>query len=543
MADPASPAKLDVRGRISRRERRRWRWATVALLVALVMPSAATAARSDPLRPDPPGFAAAKLASNIWSGTYTVCDAGCSTLTLVQDGTSVTGTYTYASGNVRGTAAGRTLTGRWAHGSAPGPNARGDVTLTMSADLTGFTGSYTFDNGQPGQPWNGTRTSPIPKDDGEAEIAGRVTTADGKGLSGVTIQAKGKRTLRGRTNSTGRYSIDVAKKDVGSYKVTPSLTRATFKPTAKTVTVKAGSTATANFKVAGCPLRSRAAASKYEEPQARGAAQKGGGDTCVELTVLLTNRARQPVSVPGVRLEGTTRDGNRVSRAWGRTNGVVKVRVAPGRYTVRTPGVSAGRSKARAVGGEAQTAAGKGPPVTEEGSTITVKEEGGETVITVRVKYDPFCAGEPPIIQGRDEGESFNESDLSLLLKNLQDVARQNGLPIPANRYVLTLGAGNDVISSSTSYPQYTCGGGGNDHIRSGSGRDKLYGEGDNDTLDSGPAGNDLLDGGPGDDDSCIAPDNLTPSTRTTRKRPGAQLTECERFEGSPRGEPRETIQ
>ncbi len=87
------------------------------------------------------------------------------TVTLSQNGSKVSGTYTHDEGQITGTVDGATLTGRWTE--APTrlpPQDAGDLQLTVNADCTALSGFWRYgDKGhdKDGE-WAGQRVGPPP---------------------------------------------------------------------------------------------------------------------------------------------------------------------------------------------------------------------------------------------------------------------------------------------------------------------------------------------------------------------------------------------
>ncbi|MFQ5570614.1 MAG: hypothetical protein ACE5G0_13105 [Rhodothermales bacterium] len=91
-----------------------------------------------------------------FSGTW---DSSWGTMTLTQDGASVTGTYTHDEGRIEGTIINGVLIGTWTEApSRTPPNDAGDVELTLSADCMEFSGSWRYGStGTWNGGWTGTR--------------------------------------------------------------------------------------------------------------------------------------------------------------------------------------------------------------------------------------------------------------------------------------------------------------------------------------------------------------------------------------------------
>lgn len=95
--------------------------------------------------------------SGPWTGTY---DTEWGTMTFVQNGDKVTGTYVHDEGKVVGTASSNTLTGTWSESpSYNPPDDAGDFVLTLSADGKTITGNWRYgsNSGAWDGTWEGTR--------------------------------------------------------------------------------------------------------------------------------------------------------------------------------------------------------------------------------------------------------------------------------------------------------------------------------------------------------------------------------------------------
>ena len=89
-------------------------------------------------------------------------------MTLLQSGSSVTGTYPSYSGTITGTVSGIVLTGNWSD-----TTGTGTLIFTLSADGNSFTGIWTrrTGSGNSGGTWNGTRTTTPPPPTGGTCVA------------------------------------------------------------------------------------------------------------------------------------------------------------------------------------------------------------------------------------------------------------------------------------------------------------------------------------------------------------------------------------
>lgn len=146
----------------------------------------------------------------LWTGTWST-DYG--PMSLTQNGSEVTGTYTHDSGRINGTVTGAVLAGRWSEApSYAEPYDAGRLSFTMAADFNSFAGLWSYGTAAPSSGWNGTRTSdggtpapaPVTEPVGPAgaEIAvGGGTAQDG----GVTVSVPG-----GTFSSTVQITVSVA---------------------------------------------------------------------------------------------------------------------------------------------------------------------------------------------------------------------------------------------------------------------------------------------------------------------------------------------
>ncbi|MFA6363717.1 hypothetical protein [Methanoregula sp.] len=132
-------------------------------------PVATTAAPADTTaQPNAPATPAPSFAGN-WNVTWTSGSDPIvtTTMTMKQNGTTVTGTYTYVdngkiTGSIKGTVEGNRLTGSW-NDIYPNVTYSGPLAFTLSADANSFTGKYASDSDAPGainnttDYWNGVR--------------------------------------------------------------------------------------------------------------------------------------------------------------------------------------------------------------------------------------------------------------------------------------------------------------------------------------------------------------------------------------------------
>jgi hypothetical protein len=146
---------------------------SAAIMVVLLCTLALTAGcTSNPTLPAVPPLPAVPLpgsADQSWTGSWNTSWAtltGNETrMTLVQNNASVSGTYAYARGKIRGTVEGNRLIGTWSEGDGDADNS-GPLEFIMSADGKSFTGkwAYTSDGEnalqESGSFWNGKRYDP-----------------------------------------------------------------------------------------------------------------------------------------------------------------------------------------------------------------------------------------------------------------------------------------------------------------------------------------------------------------------------------------------
>lgn len=86
--------------------------------------------------------AAEDLGTYSWTGEW---ETSWGDMTLNQNGTKVTGTYTFDSGKIEGTVSGNVLTGTWSESpSYAPPRDAGEVEFVMSTDGKSFTGKWRY---------------------------------------------------------------------------------------------------------------------------------------------------------------------------------------------------------------------------------------------------------------------------------------------------------------------------------------------------------------------------------------------------------------
>ena len=126
------------------------------LLIIAVLAAVLAAGCTFPM-PSSKGSSSANGQSGPWTGSY---DTEWGTMTLVQNGDKVTGTYIHDDGKVVGTVSGNTLTGTWSESpSYNPPDDAGDFVLTLSADGKTITGNWRYgsNTGTWDGTWEGTR--------------------------------------------------------------------------------------------------------------------------------------------------------------------------------------------------------------------------------------------------------------------------------------------------------------------------------------------------------------------------------------------------
>ena len=134
---------------------------------AEVTAAATTAAAAQATaQPNVTATAATKNFAGNWNTTWKSGNdtALATSMTLVQNGTAVAGSYTYGNvtGSVSGTAAGSVLSGSWKE-TDPDTTYGGPLAFTLSADGNSFTGKWVYDTDAAGaintttNSWNGVR--------------------------------------------------------------------------------------------------------------------------------------------------------------------------------------------------------------------------------------------------------------------------------------------------------------------------------------------------------------------------------------------------
>lgn len=113
--------------------------------------------------------------TGVWETTF-------GELELVQDGSSVTGTYTHNQGRISGTVSGNTLTGSWSEAPSYSPSEdAGGVELVMSEGCSAFSGSWRYGHynefGMPKATWDGDWT-------GTRKLGGLDLRPKGSGIFG-----------------------------------------------------------------------------------------------------------------------------------------------------------------------------------------------------------------------------------------------------------------------------------------------------------------------------------------------------------------------
>lgn len=87
-----------------------------------------------------PGCGGSDLPS--WTGTWLTTSEG--TMTLVQNGDAVSGTYSKPVGQFEGVVSGNTVIGTWTQTSSSGKCPNGPQIMMMSADGLSFTGTFHY---------------------------------------------------------------------------------------------------------------------------------------------------------------------------------------------------------------------------------------------------------------------------------------------------------------------------------------------------------------------------------------------------------------
>jgi hypothetical protein len=131
---------------------------TSALYTSLqsVLPSAPAAGSSGASGSSGSTTTSSEAASAAWNGTWST---NFGTMTLTQNGASVSGSYTYKGGTITGTVSGSVFSGTWTQ--TPGGNTpnSGQFEFTVAADGSSFTGQWRYGSSGPWYSgWNGTHS-------------------------------------------------------------------------------------------------------------------------------------------------------------------------------------------------------------------------------------------------------------------------------------------------------------------------------------------------------------------------------------------------
>lgn len=105
-------------------------------------------------------MASTDIGTYSWEGKW---DTNWGEMVLTQNGSSVTGTYTYDSGKIVGTVSGNKLIGTWSESPTYSPdNDAGEIEFTMAQDGMSFTGKWRYgSNGDWGDWEGGKRTTAV----------------------------------------------------------------------------------------------------------------------------------------------------------------------------------------------------------------------------------------------------------------------------------------------------------------------------------------------------------------------------------------------
>ena len=108
----------------------------------------------------PDGVFAQVLCS--FTGTWNTTSFG--EMTLTQNGSAVSGTYTHHQGRIEGAVLDGVLVGTWTEApSRAAPTDAGDIEFRLSDDCTEFSGSWRYGSTGPmNDGWNGTRNRAAP---------------------------------------------------------------------------------------------------------------------------------------------------------------------------------------------------------------------------------------------------------------------------------------------------------------------------------------------------------------------------------------------
>lgn len=97
-----------------------------------------------------------------WTGTWRTNwggeGSGSATMTLVQVGDRVTGTYTSQDGRIEGTVVGNRLTGRWMECTDREEPEAGGIIFTLAPDGRSFSGTWGYGADSTPNTWEGTRS-------------------------------------------------------------------------------------------------------------------------------------------------------------------------------------------------------------------------------------------------------------------------------------------------------------------------------------------------------------------------------------------------
>jgi hypothetical protein len=134
------------------------------------------------------------LGTYSWAGEWS---SNWGNMVIVQNGSSVTGTYTHDSGKINGTISGNVFTGTWSEAPSYSPSSdAGDMELTMSADGKSFTGKWRYGSDGNWGNWEGGKriTEVIPAPTASAApttVTATSTTApvDTAGSSAETFES------------------------------------------------------------------------------------------------------------------------------------------------------------------------------------------------------------------------------------------------------------------------------------------------------------------------------------------------------------------
>lgn len=118
-------------------------------------------------------------------------------LTIIQDGSHITGTYKHQNGRIEGILNGRTITGMWYQ-----TNGKGKFVFEFYADYSGFTGKWGYNDAEPNSQWNGTRIGGVqPPPPGIVETILGVYNSD---FNELTMSCKGSQVTGTYKHRNGR---------------------------------------------------------------------------------------------------------------------------------------------------------------------------------------------------------------------------------------------------------------------------------------------------------------------------------------------------